>query len=309
MKSLSLVLRRLLPVRLSLAMGLCLSLPVAADFNALLGCTSRIVYNRQGSASDVKTLADLVEKASLGELENSEGRDLSGECLQMEKLLKSQSSHNALDYQIVIANLGLKPGVQHLFNGFVKPTYSCSSIGGYLGAYLFGGITGVLDFAQCTSTLGSRWVELRPGLDMGLVFGADIHAGRSYGTDTDVNYSWWPISATWRMTAEMGTIVGVRLINRGMQGIAPNVYGAGLSFGGKVGGSTGLQVNITLFPLWPDYEHLKKTSGQTGRRITRYSVDFSLVHWGICPNVFNTFCSIHLDFLLSCSAYGSVVSQ
>ena len=240
-----------------LAVSLCLSLPVAADFNTLLGCASRIVYNRQGSASDVKRLADLIDKASLGEQQDSEGRDLSGECLQMEKLLKSQPSNKTLDYQVVIANLGLKPGVRHLFNGFVKPTYSCSSIGGYLGVYLFGGVTGVLDIAQCTSTLGSRWVELRPGVDMALVLGADIHAGGSYGTDTDVNYSWWPISATWRVTAEMGALIGIRLINRGVQGIAPNVYGTGLSLGGKAGGSTGLQANITLFPLWPDYDHLK----------------------------------------------------
>lgn len=241
-----------------LTVSLCLSLPVAADFNALLGCASRIVYNQQGSAADVKMLAELIGQAALGEQQDSEGRELSGECLQMEKRLKSQPSNDSLDYQVMIANLGLQSGVQHLFKGFVKPAYSCSSVGGYLGAYLLGGITGVLDVAKCTSTLGTRWVELRPGIDVGLAIGMDIHAGASKGWDTDVAYSWWPVSATGRVTAEMGTIIGIRLTNGGAKGIAPNVYGTGLSIPGKGGGSVGLQANITLFPLWTDYDYLKK---------------------------------------------------
>ena len=236
-----------------------LSLPVSADFNSLLGCASRIIYNYKGCVNEIQALASFVQMAAIGRDYNESGQAYSAQCQVLEKQLKSKPAANGTAYKVMLANIGLTEGIRNLFMGFASPTYSCHSIGGYGGVQLFVGIVGVFDLAKCKSTLGNTWLEMRPGFELGYAFGGDLGVGGSLGWDRDVGYTPWPISLTPRASLDIGSIIGLRLSARGR--LLPNTVSTGISAGGKIGGAAGMQMNLTLLPLGTDYEYLKTRLG------------------------------------------------
>ncbi|MTI12611.1 hypothetical protein [Sansalvadorimonas verongulae] len=252
---------RLFSLNLALALlsGLLLPLPARADLNTLLSCASRIVYNHLGGVNEVKMLASYIERNEMGQENCQDGQPFSSHCLILEQQLKSSPPSEAAAYKDMLGNIGLTRGVQNLFTGFAEPVYRCISVGGYGGLQLFVGVVGVLDLAKCKSTLGNSWLEIRPGLELGLAYGGDLGIGGSLGWDREVRYTSWPFSLTPRTSLDIGSLIGIRLTSRGQ--LVPNTVSAGISAGGKIGVAMGGQVNITLLPLGTDYEYLKKRLG------------------------------------------------
>ena len=237
-----------------------LSLPLraSADFDSLLQCTSNLIYNLKGDGLLLADLAELTQKKLSYSYGDGNAADTAQQCQIYEQQYSNLPSQPKSLYLAQIANLSTTYGIKNLFTGFASPTYGCYSIGGYLGTHWLAiGITGSLDLAVCRSTLGNRWLELRPSGEITLGPGVTVLAGGgNIGQDSDVSYTRFPLSLTPRASMDISAGFALRLASRGQ--LIPNTIGGGVDIGAKCAGSFGGQLNITALPLGTDYEYLKQ---------------------------------------------------
>ncbi|MCL6271427.1 hypothetical protein M3P05_16015 [Sansalvadorimonas sp. 2012CJ34-2] len=239
-----------LPVILSLS---CRNASAALD--DLLQCSRDLIYQRKGGSELITLVADLINTSLNPSLSCTKGTP-EALCRQLKNNYQGTPSQSIPFYLSQIDRTPATKDIKNLLTGFANPTYNCRSIGFYFGAQivLVGG-TGSFDLALCRSTLGNRWLELRPSGEVTIGPGFAAGGGAMIGWDSQAKYTTSPFSITPRASLDLSNIAAIRIASRGQ--LIPNAIGIGAEMGAKYAVSGGLQFNITALPFGTDYTYLR----------------------------------------------------
>ena len=235
-------------------LGLSIQEKALASLDNLLECTSQIIYSRKGGYGVLQDLANMVEDVLHTDDQFLINNHLSM-CHLQEKTLKHASAASSPTYIAQISALTTSDSIKKMFLGFASPKTHCEVIGGHFGATFYMlGINTVFDLAFCESTLGNRWLELRPGGEVAFGPGLGINAGFQAGWDSDQNYSNYNIGITPRVSFNIASLIGFQVASRGLKHV--NTFGIDFALGGKVNIGIGGQMNFTAFPLGNNFSKI-----------------------------------------------------
>ncbi|WP_281645720.1 hypothetical protein [Parendozoicomonas sp. Alg238-R29] len=224
----------------------------------LIDCTIEIVQNRRGSERDLQSLASMVQTAVQDEDEGVEiqAKNFHTQCLVMKESLEGALQIKKNLYLSWIENLQATKGTKKLLAGFVKPTYSCYSLGFHNGfGFVPHGIVGTnlgIDFLDCYSSLGHAWLETRPYGELTTGLGGAYRAG-FHGGWSEQEFSLKrlnPIQPHSRLSSDLLPFVGLHL--------TPYAIGGTFSTSAAISIGFGLDVGIILNVNSNSYSHLKE---------------------------------------------------
>ncbi|WP_281648052.1 hypothetical protein [Parendozoicomonas sp. Alg238-R29] len=225
------------------------------NLDDFIDCTSRIIHSRKGGVTTLIKLAEPLE-AFINNPDRNEHFISEGlyECTILEQGSRLSPVAPKKNYLEQISALRVKPAIWEIFRGFADPTYDCLAVGGYVGGSFMIGFNGVLDFGICYSTLGNRWLEIRPAVEMTMGLSAEVSGGIHAGHDSETNYRDRPINLSFRNSMYISALLGFHETSR--DSLLPNTAGMDFSAGGKVNIGVGFQINFTAFPLGTSYSSL-----------------------------------------------------
>ena len=194
--------------------------------NELIDCTANIVHSRKGEAHVLTGLASMLSDALRGNTSKVDMIHSVSQCHAFKQLSATSTPEDTNLYLAQIAELPVNKGIRKLFTGFVRPHHDCFQIGLNISSMYGIGFETSVDAAFCRSTMGHRWLEVRPSAELLLGLGHNSSNGLGYGWDTHVPTSDYAVSLTPVASIQGAFLLSGKLSSRGQ--IRPNTVGLAL---------------------------------------------------------------------------------